>query len=121
NEARDRRERRGCRGSRGRYRGRGLYAGGGCLSRRAMMVPTLAGAALRERLDHLALRNRAVLAAGECTLQFLFEKLQSRNAPAHVLQLLAGDLVGVVARCFRMPRQLDQLADRLDRQAEIAG
>ena len=86
-----------------------------------MPVSALAGAALGERFDDLALGDCAVCATLECSFEFGLQQSQPLDARPHVGEMTAGNGIGIRAGGFRMGGEIDQLPDRLDRETEIAG
>ena len=81
----------------------------------------LAEIVVRQCADDVAVADLVGMAMAGDAHQFGLQLLQALNLAPHGRQLLGGDAVGVVAGALGMLAELDQLADRIDGQPEIAG
>ena len=83
-----------------------------------MLVPALI--VIGEHLDDAAFADLTVAAIVEHVPQLRAEELQLGDAPLDVSQVPQHDLVGRLAGLFRLRGEAQQLADRIDLEAEIA-
>src|SRR5262245_2853868 len=90
-----------------------------------------AGQAMRmrvigEHLDHAATRDRAflaragALAAPDHALELRAQRFEARDLALDVFEMRLGDAVGARARLLGPVAERQQLADRVEREAELA-
>lgn len=75
---------------------------------------------VRQCANNIAVSNLISVAMRGDALQFGLKFLQSRNLLPDGPQLIGRDLVGIGAGAFGMLAEVDQLADRFNRQAKLA-
>lgn len=75
---------------------------------------------ITERLDHAALGCRAAASCGDHASQFDSQGLKLSDLGFDSLQLVLRNGVGGLARAFRVIGQVEQVADGVDRETQLA-
>jgi hypothetical protein len=71
----------------------------------------------RERLDYAAIGDTAAAALDDHLLKLGLERLQPKNESLDLLQLAPGNMIGGFAGPFGIVRQVQQLADGIQRES----
>src|SRR3954453_22406765 len=82
---------------------------------------TVAVRMVGQDFDHPAVADTALAAVADHPLEFALERLQAGDLSPALLKLPSGDAVGSGAGSFRMIRERQEFADRVQRKAELAG
>ena len=83
-------------------------------------MPADAKFVIRQRLDHPALTDMAVVVHVADPRQFPFQPPEAGDSALDVGVMCCGDRMRLGATSFRVAAEFRQIADRLDRQAKIA-
>ena len=86
-----------------------------------MVVLRGAETVVAQNLDHPAVGDGAVGALRDHPLEFRFERPEARDSCADGGKLGSGDGIGGGAGLVGPVRQAEKVADRLEREAEVAG
>ncbi len=80
-----------------------------------------AGAVIAQHLDDAALRNLAVLAFLDHAVHLAAKRRQAGDLLVDIGEMTTRDRIDIAAGAVRLVREIEQLPDRLDSEAEIAG